>query len=137
MSVHWLIICRVESDFGRDEIGFANALAANGGHLFPLLTHGTAAQNDLGISPLYPLHQAERRPRAQRIQPSESHPANARHRYVFIVVFMWKTRIKIHTVAEISGALETVRIRKSGYSHRLTFADFLRRYSRISFAIRF
>ena len=36
-------------------------------------------------------------------------------------------RIKIAQQLRYTGVLETVRIRKQGYSHRLTFADFLRR----------
>lgn len=36
-------------------------------------------------------------------------------------------RTKISQQLRYTGVLETVRIRKQGYSHRLTFADFLRR----------
>ena len=37
-------------------------------------------------------------------------------------------RTKMAQQLRYTGVLETVRIRKQGFSHRLTFADFLRRY---------
>jgi len=37
-------------------------------------------------------------------------------------------RTKVAQQLRYTGVLETVRIRKEGFSHRLTFADFLRRY---------
>ena len=36
-------------------------------------------------------------------------------------------RTKVIQQMQYTGVLETVRIRKLGYSHRLLFADFLRR----------
>ncbi|XP_077997309.1 myosin-IIIb-like [Glandiceps talaboti] len=40
---------------------------------------------------------------------------------------------KVMTQLKYTGVLETTRIRRQGYSHRITFADFVRRYKIIAF----
>ena len=39
-------------------------------------------------------------------------------------------REKVLQQLQYTGVLETVRIRKQGFSHRMTFAEFLRRYQK-------